>query len=213
MRFRIVRVLWLVSYCIEALLCILKGADVSVPFFILTGRWRVISKELRVNQEIRARQIRVIGDEGEQLGILSVREALHLADERGLDLVEVSPTTDPPVCKFMNYGKYKYEQAKKEKDAKVKRRTLEVKDVKLRPKIDDHDFQVKKITAERIIKAGDKVKVTMMFRGRELVHTALAEKLMNKLFEELSEISVMERTPKLEGKNMIMILAPKPSGQ
>ncbi len=183
--------------------------NISLSFLYFFRRWRVISKELRVNEEIRAKKIRVIGDEGEQLGIITVREGLVMAEEKGLDLVEVSPATDPPVCKLMDYGKFRYEQAKKEKDSKVKRRTLEVKDVKIRPKIDEHDFQVKKVTAERILKDGDKVKVTMMFRGRELVHTALAEKLMTRLFDELIEVCIMERNPKLEGKNMIMILAPK----
>ncbi len=143
------------------------------------------------------------------MGVLAVREALTLAEDRGLDLVEVSPTTDPPVCKLMDYGKFKYEQAKKEKDSKVKRKSLEVKEVKLRPKIDEHDFQVKKVTAERILKDGDKVKITLMFRGREVVYTKLGEKLMERLYEELASICSLERNPKLEGRNMIMILAPR----
>ena len=126
-----------------------------------------------------------------------------------LDLVEVSPAAEPPVCKLMDYGKFRYEQAKKEKDSKFKRRTLDVKEVKLRPKIDDNDFNVKKNTAERILKTGNKVKITLMFRGREVVYTELGKQLMMKLSEELEPICTVERAPKLEGRNMIMILAPK----
>ena len=169
----------------------------------------IISKEVKVNKEIRARQVRVIGDNGEQLGILHIKEALKIAEEKSLDLVEVSPAAEPPVCKLMDYGKFRYEQAKKEKDSKFKRRTLDVKEVKLRPKIDDNDFNVKKNTAERILKTGNKVKITLMFRGREVVYTELGKQLMMKLSEELEPISTVERAPKLEGRNMIMILAPK----
>ncbi|MDQ7825615.1 MAG: translation initiation factor IF-3 [Candidatus Eremiobacteraeota bacterium] len=168
-----------------------------------------MSKDLRINKEIRAKQVRVISDAGEQLGILGTKEALAIAEEKDLDLVEVSPNTDPPVCKLMDYGKFKYEQAKKERDSKVKRKTLEVKEVKLRPKIDEHDFQVKSKIAERILKGGDKVKVTLMFRGREVVYTKLGEKLMERLFEEVAPLCLVEKKPKLEGRNMIMILAPK----
>lgn len=157
--------------------------------------------------------MRIIGDEGEQLGIFSIRDALALAEERGFDLVEVSPATDPPVCKLMDYGRYKYEQAKKDKDSKVKRRSLDLKEVKLRPKIDEHDFQVKRVTAERILKGGDKVKVTLMFRGREVVYTKLGEKLMQRLADELAPLCLVERAPKLEGRNMIMILSPKTPAQ
>jgi translation initiation factor IF-3 len=169
----------------------------------------IISKEVKVNKEIRARQVRVIGENGEQLGILHIKEALRAAEEHSLDLVEVSPAAEPPVCKLMDYGKFRYEQAKKEKDSKFKRRTLDVKEVKLRPKIDDNDFNVKKNTAERILKTGNKVKITLMFRGREVVYTELGKQLMMKLSEELEPISTVERAPKLEGRNMIMILAPK----
>lgn len=123
--------------------------------------------------------------------------------------MEVSPAAEPPVCRLMDFGKFKYEQAKKEKDSKVKRRTLEVKEVKLRPKIDENDFNVKKSTAERILKGGNKVKVTLMFRGREVVYTELGKKLMTRLAEELEPMCSVERIPKLEGRNMIMILAPK----
>ncbi|MGV8122439.1 MAG: translation initiation factor IF-3 [Candidatus Xenobiia bacterium LiM19] len=168
-----------------------------------------MSKDLRVNKEIRAKQVRMIGNEGEQVGIIAIKDALTMAEEKELDLVEVSPNADPPVCKLMDYGKFKYEQHKKERDSKAKRKTLEVKEVKLRPKIDDHDFQTKSKTAQRILEEGDKVKVTLMFRGREVVYTKLGEQLLEKLFEEVSSIALIERKPKLEGKNMIMILTPK----
>jgi translation initiation factor IF-3 len=183
----------------------------SNPLFIFIDIFGggIISKEVKVNKEIRARQVRVIGENGEQLGILHIKEALRAAEEHSLDLVEVSPSAEPPVCKLMDYGKFRYEQAKKEKDSKFKRRILDVKEVKLRPKIDDNDFNVKKNTAERILKTGNKVKITLMFRGREVVYTELGKQLMMKLSEELEPISTVERAPKLEGRNMIMILAPK----
>jgi len=151
----------------------------------------------------------MIGNEGEQLGIIAIKDAITMAEEKGLDLVEVSPNADPPVCKLIDYGKFKYEQHKKERDSKAKRKTLEVKEVKLRPKIDDNDFRTKSKTAQRILSEGDKVKVTLMFRGREVVYTKLGEQLLEKLFEEVSSIALIERKPKLEGKNMIMILSPK----
>lgn len=188
----------------------------SASFFRSRALWHkdreevtYISKELRVNKEIRAKQVRMIGSEGEQVGIIAIKDALAMAEEKELDLVEVSPNADPPVCKLMDYGKFKYEQHKKERDSKAKRKTLEVKEVKLRPKIDDHDFQTKSKTAQRILEEGDKVKVTLMFRGREVVYTKLGEQLLEKLFEEVSSIALIERKPKLEGKNMIMILTPK----
>jgi translation initiation factor IF-3 len=169
-----------------------------------------ITKELRINNEIRAREVRVIDNSGGQLGIMSVREAVALAEERELDLVEVSPNTDPPVCRLMDYGKFKYEQSKKDREARHKRKTLEVKEVKMRPKIDSHDYQIKAKLARRLLEEGDKVKVTMMFRGREVVYTNLAEKLMDRIAEDCGDLCVVERKAKLEGRNMIMILAPKP---
>jgi len=194
----------------------LRSGEIPLLFFAAAPLWHkdceevtYISKELRVNKEIRAKQVRMIGNEGEQLGIIAIKDALAMAEEKELDLVEVSPSGDPPVCKLMDYGKFKYEQHKKERDSKAKRKTLEVKEVKLRPKIDDHDFQTKSKTAQRILTEGDKVKVTLMFRGREVVYTKLGEQLLEKLFEEVSSIALIERKPKLEGKNMIMILSPK----
>ena len=166
---------------------------------------------MRINEEIRAREVRVITADGEQLGIMSGRAAQQLAVERHLDLVEIAPTAKPPVCKIMDYGKFRYEQQKREKEARKKQKTFDIKEVKLRPGIEDHDFNVKYKNAVRFLEDGDKVKVTIMFRGRELSHPELGEVLLNKMEEQLKEIAVVERVPKLEGKNMIMIVAPKPA--
>ncbi|MDY5045440.1 translation initiation factor IF-3 [Phascolarctobacterium sp.] len=166
---------------------------------------------MRINEEIRAREVRVITADGEQLGIMSGRAAQQLAVERHLDLVEIAPTAKPPVCKIMDYGKFRYEQQKREKEARKKQKTFDIKEVKLRPGIEDHDFNVKYKNAVRFLEDGDKVKVTIMFRGRELSHPELGEVLLNKMAEQLKEIAIVERVPKLEGKNMIMIVAPKPA--
>ena len=166
---------------------------------------------MRINEEIRAREVRVIGSDGEQLGIMSGREAQQLAYEKHLDLVEIAPTAKPPVCRIMDYGKYRYEQQKREKESRQKQKTFDIKEVKLRPGIEEHDFNVKFKNAVRFLEDGDKVKVTIMFRGRELSHPELGEVLLNKMAAQLKEMAVVERQPKLEGKNMIMIVAPKPS--
>ena len=166
---------------------------------------------MRINEEIRAREVRVITADGEQLGVMSGRAAQQLAVERHLDLVEIAPTAKPPVCKIMDYGKFRYEQQKREKEARKKQKTFDIKEVKLRPGIEDHDFNVKYKNAVRFLEDRDKVKVTIMFRGRELSHPELGEVLLNRMAQQLKEIAVVERVPKLEGKNMIMIVAPKPA--
>lgn len=140
---------------------------------------------------------------------MPVAAALRLAEEKELDLVEVAPQAKPPVCRLMDYGKYKYEQSKREKEAKKKQRIISIKEVKLRLNIEDHDFLVKARSAERFLKDGDKVKATIMFRGREIVHKQLGHILLNRLAEHVKDISTIERQPKLEGKNMVMILAPR----
>ncbi|MDD3654197.1 MAG: translation initiation factor IF-3 [Desulfotomaculaceae bacterium] len=168
-----------------------------------------MTKDFRVNEEIRAREVRVVDSQGAQLGIMSVKDALRLADEKQLDLVEIAPTAKPPVCRIMDIGKYKFEQSKREKEARKKQKVINIKEVKLRPNIEDHDFNVKAKNAIRFLKEGDKVKATITFRGREIVHTQLGMKLLNRLAELLNDVSMVERQPKLEGKNMIMILAPK----
>ncbi|MEG6586499.1 translation initiation factor IF-3 [Dendrosporobacter sp. 1207_IL3150] len=170
-----------------------------------------ISKEtLKINEEIRAREVRVTSSTGEQLGIMLSRDALRLAAEQQLDLVEVAPMAKPPVCRIMDYGKFKFEQQKRDKEAKKKQKVVTVKEVKLRPNIEDHDFNVKLKNALRFIEDGDKVKVTIMFRGRELSHPELGRQVLVKMAAELKDLVTIEREPKLEGKNMIMILSPKP---
>lgn len=155
----------------------------------------------------------MIDDRGEQLGIMDPRDALRLAQERDLDLVEVSPQTKPPVCRLMDYGKWKYEAAKKNREAakaSVQRKKVqEIREVKLRPKIDEHDYQVKSKMVQRLLHEGDKVKVTMMFRGREVVHANIALKLLERVFNDSLELAIIENRPRLEGRNMIMVLAPK----
>lgn len=164
---------------------------------------------MRINEEIRAREVRVVSGAGEQLGILNVRDALRMAVEQQLDLVEVAPNAKPPVCRIMDYGKYKYEQSKREKEAKKKQKIISIKEVKLRPNIEDHDFDTKSKNAIRFLKDGDKVKATIMFRGREMSHTELGKVLLDRLAELVKDIAIIERHPKVEGKNMIMILSPK----
>ena len=169
-----------------------------------------ISKnDLRINDEIRAREVRVIGSEGEQLGIMSARDANKIAAERHLDLVEIAPNARPPVCKLMDYGKYRYEQQKREKEARKKQKTFDIKEVKLRPGIEEHDFDVKLKNAIRFLEDGDKVKVTIMFRGRELSHPELGEDLLNKMAARLTDMATVEKKPKLEGRNMTMIVVGK----
>lgn len=168
-----------------------------------------ISKELRINEEIRAREVRVVSDTNEQLGVMSLRDALAAATERGVDLVEVAPTAKPPVCRMMDYGKYRYEQQKREKEARKKQKVITLKEVKLRPNIEDHDFYVKMKNAIRFLADGSKVKVTIMFRGRELSHPELGEELLVRFAEELKDKAAQEKAPKLEGRNMTMMLVPK----
>ncbi len=151
----------------------------------------------------------MIDDKGEQLGVLSPKEALKIAVERGLDMVEVAPHARPPVCKIMDVGKYKYEQSKREREARKKQHIISVKEVKLRPNIEDHDFNVKTRNAIRFLEAGDKVKVTIMFRGRELSHPELGRELLTRVAAVVKDMATVEKNPKLEGKNMTMILSPK----
>lgn len=172
-------------------------------------RCKVITKDLRVNEEIRAREVRVIDTDGTQIGVMLFRDALRLAQEQGLDLVEVAPQAKPPVCRLMDFGRYKYEQSKREKEARKKQRIISVKEIKLRPSIEDHDFQVKAKNTMRFLKDGDKVKVTLIFRGREIVHPQLGHQLLERLAQQVQDLAIVEKQPKLEGRNMVMILAPK----
>lgn len=155
------------------------------------------------------REVRVVGDGGEQFGVMSTRDALQLAQDRHVDLVEVSPTARPPVCRLMDYGKFKYEQAKRDRESRKKQKVVSVKELKMRPSIEDHDFDVKVKNARRFLEEGDKVKCTMVFRGREIVHASLAQETLKKLAELVSDVGAVERVPRVEGRAMIMILAPK----
>jgi len=163
----------------------------------------------RVNREIRVREVRVISDAGEQLGILPIEGALRAAEERGLDLVEVAPQAEPPVCKIMDYGKYKYEQAKKMHESRKNQKVVQLKEVKMRPGTDDHDYNFKLNHAKRFLSDGDKVKFTIVFRGREIAHTDLGRALLEKVVTDITESGIVEQMPKQEGRTMIMIVSPK----
>jgi translation initiation factor IF-3 len=167
------------------------------------------TKRVRVNRQIRISPVRVIAPDGSQLGILDVDVALARAQEEGLDLVEVAPTARPPVVRIMDYGKFKFEQAKQARLAKKKQHVILLKEVKYRPGIDDHDFDTKTRHARRFIEEGNKVKVTMMFRGRQVAHPELGREVLDRVATELADIGKIETDAKLEGKNMTMILAPK----
>jgi translation initiation factor IF-3 len=161
-----------------------------------------------VNQQIRISPVRIIDEDGEQLGIMEVHAARQIAEERGLDLVEVAPTARPPVCKIMDYGKYKYEQAKRDKEAKKKQHQVTVKEMKFRPKIDDHDYEFKVAHVREFLEKGDKAKLTIMFRGREMMHQEFGLAILERVRDDLSDISGVEQEPKSEGRNMTMVLAP-----
>ena len=168
-----------------------------------------ISKDLRINEDIRVKEVRVVDVNGEQLGIMPTKDALKRALDADLDLVEIAPNAKPPVCRIMDYGKYRYEQSKREKEAKKKQKIINVKEIKLRPNIEDHDLRTKTKNVLRFLSDGDKVKITVMFRGREMAHPDLGKQLLNRVAADITDSAVVEREPKLEGKNMIMIVAPK----
>jgi translation initiation factor IF-3 len=163
---------------------------------------------LKINREIRAANVRVIDAEGKQLGILSLSDALAEAAKGGLDLVEVAPSSEPPVCRILDYGKFRYQQSKKLQDARKSQTTIQVKEIRFRPKTETHDLQVKIKHIRKFLDQHDKVKITMMFRGREIAYTDIGRKIMEDVREALAETSVVEQQPRLEGRNMIMILAP-----
>ncbi|NLU36963.1 MAG: translation initiation factor IF-3 [Clostridiales bacterium] len=166
-------------------------------------------KEFSINEQIRAKEVRVIDSGGEQIGILPIEKAQELADQRQLDLVLIAPKSNPPVCKIMDYGKYRFEVAKKEKEARKKQRVIDVKEVRLSASIEEHDMGVKAKHADKFLRSGDKVKVTIRFRGREMAHREIGFQVMEKFVQLLTSDMVIERKPMLEGRNMIMILAPK----
>ena len=162
-----------------------------------------------INEQIRDREVRLIGTDGEQLGIMSAREAMKLAQEAELDLVKIAPGAKPPVCKIIDYGKYKYEQTRKEKEAKKKQRTVEIKEVRLSPNIDVNDLNTKMNQARKFLKGGNRVKVSVRFRGRELAHTAAGKVILEGFAEKLSDVAVIDKAAKLEGCSMVMFLSEK----
>ena len=168
-----------------------------------------IKQELPTNGQIREREVQLIGENGEKLGVISTKEALEKAMDKNLDLVLVAPNGKPPVCKIMNYGKYKFEQSKKEKEAKKKQKTLELKELRVTPNIEEHDFEFKTKNARKFLGDGNKVKITVRFRGREVNNAKAGENVLNKFIEKLEDISIVEKKPKLEGRNMFIILAKK----
>ena len=173
---------------------------------------------LRINERIRVREIRVIDDAGQQLGIMPPPQALILARQKGLDLVEISPTAVPPVCRIMDYGKYQYQEQKRAREAKRHQKVIEVKEIKFRPKVDEHDYQFKKHHIERFIEDGDKVKATIFFRGREMAHPEIGHRILMRLIKDLEEVAMAETMPRQEGNQMHTILtgkkgAPKPAAK
>ena len=168
-----------------------------------------IKQELPINGQIKAKEVQLISDNGEKLGMLPIARALEIAEEKKLDLVLVSPNAQVPVCKIMNYGKYKFEQSKKEKEAKKKQKVQETKELRITPNIEEHDFGFKAKNARKFLEDGNKVKITVRFRGRELNNVKMGENVLNDFAKELEDVAVVEKAPKLEGKNMFIILAKK----
>ena len=162
-----------------------------------------------INEQIRDREVRLIGADGEQLGIVSSREAQKIADEAGLDLVKIAPNAKPPVCKVIDYGKYRYEQARKEKDAKKKQKTVELKEIRLSPNIEANDLNTKMNAAKKFLAKGNKVKITLRFRGREMAHFNASKHILDDIAENLSDVAVVEKAPKVEGRSIGMVLAEK----
>lgn len=162
-----------------------------------------------INEQIRDREVRLIGADGEQLGIVSAREAQKVADEAGLDLVKIAPNAKPPVCKVIDYGKYRYELARKEKDAKKKQKTVELKEIRLSPNIDTNDLNTKMNAAKKFLEKGNKVKITLRFRGREMAHMNQSKHILDDIAENLSDVAVVEKAPKIEGRSIGMVLTEK----
>ncbi|HIZ55203.1 MAG TPA: translation initiation factor IF-3 [Firmicutes bacterium] len=171
----------------------------------------ISNKELLINEEIREKEIRVIDVDGTQLGVLDTKEALRIALDKELDLVMIAPQATPPVCRIMNYGKYRFEQTKKEKEAKKNQKVVDIKEVRMSLNIETHDFTTKVNNAVRFLKSGDKVKVSVRFRGREMTHTELGTELLEQFKEACSEVGVVDKAPKLEGRSMSMIISAKPA--
>ena len=188
------------------------GTETVAVFFYANVKWRCfrISKQgHQINEEIRDKEVRLVSDTGEQLGIMSAREALERAMDANLDLVKISPTANPPVCKLMDYGKYKFEQTKREKEARKNQHVVEIKEVRMSPSIDVNDFNVKLRNAQKFLAEGNRVKVTVRFRGREMAHTDIGKGLLLKFAEQCGEVATLDKDPKLDGRHMSIFLSPK----
>ena len=178
-------------------------------FFVFLEVFHIAKLEHQLNEEIRDKEVRVIGAEGDQLGIMSSADALKLAYEKDLDLVKIAPNAVPPVCKIMDYGKFRFEQMKKEKEARKNQHVVEIKEVRMSPNIDTNDFNVKLKNAQKFLKEGNRVKITVRFRGREMAHTSIGETLLKQFGEQCAEVATVEKNPKLDGRHMTMFLSPK----
>ncbi len=186
-----------------------RAEFLSAFLISLKGCLFISTKELQINEEIRDKEIRVITDDGEQLGIMSAKDALKEAEKRSLDLVKIAPNAQPPVCKIMDYGKYRFDKAKKEKEAKKNQKVIETKEIRLSVNIDTHDFDTKVNHALKFLKSGNKVKVSIRFRGREMAHAHLGNGIMERFAEAVSELGNVDKPAKLEGRQMLMFLSPK----
>ena len=179
-----------------------------IVLHIFLWRYTTIS-DLMINEQIRDKEVRLIGEDGEQLGIVSSRDALKMAEEAGLDLVKIAPTAKPPVCKIVDYGKYKYEQVRKEKEAKKKQKVIDIKEIRLSPNSDTNDLNTKIGAARKFLTKGDRVKITLRFRGREMAHMNNSKHILDDIAQSLSDIAVVEKAPKVEGRSMTMFLTEK----
>ena len=200
------------SFLPGSMLC---GRLASALFVFRYHFWRCVpiaTVNYQINDDIRDKEVRVIGEDGAQLGIMSSAEALQIAEEKDLDLVKIAPGSNPPVCKIMDYGKYRFEQSKREKEARKNQHVIEVKEIRMSPSIGENDFNTKLKNAQKFLRDGDRVKVTVRFRGREMAHTNIGEQLLRKFAEQCAELANLDKQPKLEGRNMSMFLSPKPQG-
>lgn len=185
-------------------------ADAIIRTFIFPEVLTIANAVHQINEEILDKEVRLIGDQGEQLGIMSAQEALRIAVERELDLVKIAPGSNPPVCKVMDYGKFRFEQTKKEKEAKKNQRVIEIKEIRMSPGIGENDFNTKLKNGQKFLNDGDRVKVSVRFRGREMAHTEIGEQLLKDFAAKCADIATLDKNPKLEGRNMSMFLSPKP---
>ncbi len=192
-------------------LCVRVPFRLTAHFYFVWRCFPIANLGHQINEEIRDKEVRLISETGEQLGIMSSQEALTLAEEQGLDLVKISPNAVPPVCKIMDYGKFRFEQTKREKEARKNQRVVEIKEVRMSPSIDVNDFNVKLRNAQKFLGEGNRVKVTVRFRGREMAHTDIGQGLLVKFAEECAECAVLDKEPKLEGRHMSIFLSPKSS--